>query len=231
MGVLQEGREASMGGTEVSKMSAETAPLLESSARRFELVGGASMAPMRGPIVWLAALGALGLLVIMPACGGGGTSPGTASEIGAEGTNEADVTMAFDFTLDTVGGEAFRLSDSASKVHLIDFWATWCAPCREEIPMLNELQASYGDRGFRVLGISDPDEDVDLVRKFVEQNGMEFLVLVGTEEVNEAYGVLGLPAAYLVDRQGRVVDMFMGPKPRRVLVKKIEALLDEEPAT
>jgi thiol-disulfide isomerase/thioredoxin len=194
------------------------------------------MAPKRVPNVRLTALGALGLLLITAACGGGGTSPDSAAETGAEdasagSANEADVTMAFDFTLDTVGGEAYRLSDSAGRVHLIDFWATWCAPCREEIPMLNELQASYGDRGFKVLGISDPDEDVELVRKFVEQHGMEFLILVGTEEVNEAYGVLGLPAAYLVDGQGQVVDMFMGPKPRRVLVKKIEALLDEEPAT
>jgi peroxiredoxin len=95
--------------------------------------------------------------------------------------------------------------------------------------MLNELQATYGDRGFRVFGISD--EEAGLIREFVKENGVEYTNLVGTEEVVEAYGVLGLPAAYLLDREGRVVDSFLGPKPKKVLVEKIEMLLEAGPAT
>ena len=94
--------------------------------------------------------------------------------------------------------------------------------------MLNELQASYGERGFQIVAIAEEEQKV--IQDFVEEYGVEYLNLVGTEDVSEAYGVLGLPAAYLLDAEGRVVDTFLGPKPRRVLVKKIEALLDQGPA-
>ena len=145
------------------------------------------------------------------------------------GPAEGEATTAPDFTLEALDGREVRLSDSSGKVRLIDFWATWCAPCREEIPMLNELQASYGERGFQILAISDEEEQ--LIREFVEEHGVEYTNLIGTEEVAEAYGVLGLPAAYLLDGEGRVVESFIGPKPRSVLAKKIEALLDGAPAT
>jgi thiol-disulfide isomerase/thioredoxin len=185
---------------------------------------------------WLAALAATGLALLAGGCGGGASDQRLAAESDAAGPDpsaaaEAGPPMAFDFTLDTLSGDSFRLSDATGQVRLIDFWATWCAPCREEIPMLNELQASYGERGFKVLAISDPEEELGLIREFVEQHEVEYLNLVGTEEVNAAYQVLGLPAAYLVDGEGRVVDSFMGPKPRRVLVEKIEALLEGAPTT
>jgi thiol-disulfide isomerase/thioredoxin len=191
---------------------------------------------MRRPSAWLTVLCAGGLLLFANGCGGGVSgeqvvAQADVAEPDQGAAPDAGPPMAFDFSLDTLSGEAFRLSDATGQVRLIDFWATWCAPCREEIPMLNELQASYGDRGFKVLAISDPDEEVGVIRKFVEQHEVEYLNLVGTEEVNEAYHVLGLPAAYLVDGEGRVIDSFMGPKPRRVLVKKIEALLDGAPTT
>jgi len=194
------------------------------------------MGAKRRSSAWLAALAAMGLALLAGGCGGGVSGQRLAAESDAAGPDpsaaaEAGPPMAFDFTLDTLSGDSFRLSDATGQVRLIDFWATWCAPCREEIPMLNELQASYGERGFKVLAISDPEEEVGLIREFVEQHEVEYLNLVGTEEVNEAYHVLGLPAAYLVDGEGRVVDSFMGPKPRRVLVEKIEAWLEGAPTT
>jgi thiol-disulfide isomerase/thioredoxin len=194
------------------------------------------MVAKRRPSAWLTALAAGGLLLLATGCGSGVSGEHVVAEaVVAEPDQgvapDAGPLMAFDFKLDTLNGDVFRLSDATGQVRLIDFWATWCAPCREEIPMLNELQASYGDRGFQVLAISDPDEEVGVIRKFVEQHGVEYLNLVGTEEVNEAYHVLGLPAAYLVDGEGRVIASFIGPKPRRVLVKKIEALLGGPPTT
>jgi len=172
----------------------------------------------------MASLGAVTLLLLATACSGGSSGEGFAAS-----TGEAGAAVAFDFALDTLDGREVRLSDSAGKVRLIDFWATWCVPCREEIPMLNELQASYADRGFEVLAISD--EDAGIIREFVDEHGVEYLNLVGSEEVSQAYGVLGLPAAFLVDGEGQVIDTFLGPKPRRVLVKKIEALLEPTPST
>jgi thiol-disulfide isomerase/thioredoxin len=178
--------------------------------------------------VSLAALAAVGLLVCLSGCGGEASGRAFVADIGADtagspAARNGDAVIAPEFALESLEGEQVRLSDSSGKVRLIDFWATWCAPCREEIPMLNELQASYGERGFQILAIADEEQDV--IRDFVEEYGVEYLNLVGTEDVSEAYGVLGLPAAYLVDGEGRVIETFLGPKPRSVLVKKIEALL------
>jgi len=175
----------------------------------------------------------VGLTLAAAGCGGDSYSDGARTEASAEPAGDqvgtSDGATAPDFVLPTLDGASVSLGETAGQVRLIDFWATWCVPCREEIPMLNELQATYGDRGFRVLGISD--EEAGLIRDFVKENGVEYTNLVGTEEVTEAYGVLGLPAAYLLDREGRVVDSFLGPKPKKVLIEKIETLLEAGPAT
>jgi thiol-disulfide isomerase/thioredoxin len=169
------------------------------------------------------------LLLVVSGCGAP-QEGGAGMQASVTGGGEAaEKKMAPEFSVQSVDGEAFNLADSNGKIRLIDFWATWCAPCREEIPMLNELQASYGEQGFQILAISDEDQEV--IAEFIEEYGVQYTNLVGTEELSEAYGVLGLPAAYLVDREGQIVDTFLGPKPRRVLVKKIEALLEASPAT
>ena len=90
--------------------------------------------------------------------------------------------------------------------------------------MLNDLQATFGDRGLEILAISD--EDLDVIREFVDEYDVRYTNLVGTVDVAETYGVLGLPAAYLLDREGRIVESFIGPKPRRVLTELIESLLE-----
>ncbi len=189
------------------------------------------MDPNRHAIHWARVASAAALLLLLTACAGG--APEQAAARPESGTDlqaaEPEAKLAPDFAVQSMDGEEFRLSDSAGQIRLIDFWATWCAPCREEIPMLNELQASYGDQGFRILAISDEAQDV--VRDFLAEHDVQYTNLIGTEELSEAYGVLGLPAAYLVDREGRVVKSFLGPKPRRILVEKIEALLRAAPST
>ena len=132
--------------------------------------------------------------------------------------------LAPDFELEDLEGKTVSLSDFEGQVLLIDFWATWCAPCREEIPMLNELHSDYADQGLRILAISD--ERAELIRDFVSENGVTYTNLVGTEDIFEEYGALGLPTAYLVDRDGRIVDFFFGPKPKRQLEEKIRKLLE-----
>ena len=127
------------------------------------------------------------------------------------------------FTLPRVGGGEVSLADSDGRVRLVDFWTTWCPPCREEIPMLNELQLAYGERGFDILAISP--EEADILEEFFAENPVEYTSLIGTEELVHEYGALGYPTAFLIDREGYVVDFFFGPKPRRVLEEKIEALL------
>ena len=134
------------------------------------------------------------------------------------------------FTLNDLDGNPYGLADSHGKVRLVDFWATWCAPCREEIPMFNELHEAYGEKGLEILAISDFDEGPELVREFVEEYGVKYKNLIGTEQVATDYPVVGLPTAFLIDREGRVVQRYFGPKPKKVLEKEIRRLLELPPA-
>lgn len=152
-----------------------------------------------------------------PAEGGGQASSGPAAA-GDDGPR-----IAPPFTLPRVGGGEVSLADSAGRVRLVDFWTTWCAPCREEIPMLNELQLAYGERGFEILAISP--EEPDVLEEFTAENPVEYTSLIGTDELVEEYGAMGFPTAFLIDGEGRVVELFFGPKPRSILEKKIEELL------
>ena len=97
--------------------------------------------------------------------------------------------------------------------------------------MLNELHAIYGAEGLEILAISDVDEGADIVQPFVDEHGVEYRNLIGSAEVSSEYKVYGLPTAFLVDREGKIVKTFFGPKPRKPLEKLIRELLELPPAT
>jgi peroxiredoxin len=177
----------------------------------------------------------LGLLLAVLGCSGGPTDvPDRAASTGsgtlASGTGGPDEEkIAPAFELEDLDGRTVSLAESAGRVRLIDFWATWCPPCRDEIPMLNELHQAYGEQGLTILAISD--EKSDVVREFAEEIGMEYTNLIDPGDVTAAYRVLGLPMAFLVDQDGRIVDRYMGPKSRKHLEKQIRELLELPPAT
>ena len=163
----------------------------------------------------VAAVGAA-LAVFLGGCGGGGGAPPPPTE----------VTSVPDFELKDLQGKVFRLSDAKGTVRLVDFWATWCAPCREEIPMFKDLHATYGPKGFTLVGIAMDDEGVDKVKPFVDELKIPYLTLIGNDDAAKAFGgIVGFPSAFLVDREGRVVDSWVGAVPRAVLEKRIQALL------
>jgi len=138
----------------------------------------------------------------------------------------AAVTSAPDFTLTDVDGKVFRLADTKGSVRLVDFWATWCAPCREEIPMFKDFHALYGSKGFTLVGIAMDDEGLSKVKPFVDENKLPYLTLIGNEAVAESFGgLVGFPSAFLIDREGRIVDSWVGAVPRAVLEKRIQSLL------
>lgn len=115
-----------------------------------------------------------------------------------------------DFTLTGIDGKKLSLSDYHGKVVLLDFWATWCTPCRAEIPQFVEMQNRYASQGFQVVGIS-MDDDAKPVKEFYQQFKMNYPVAVGDDKLAQSFGgVLGLPVNFVIDRDGHIVKKFLG---------------------
>jgi cytochrome c biogenesis protein CcmG/thiol:disulfide interchange protein DsbE len=130
-----------------------------------------------------------------------------------------------DFNLPLIDGGQLRLSSYRGKVVLLDFWATWCVPCREETPHFVDLQQKYGGEGLQIIGVS-MDDSTDPVRTFYQQFHINYPVVMGTADVGSAYGgVLGLPIAFLIDREGRIYAKHMGATDAAVFEKDIATLL------
>jgi peroxiredoxin len=118
-----------------------------------------------------------------------------------------------DFALPTLSGESIRLSDLRGKAVLLNFWATWCVPCRTEMPTMEALYQAYRDRGLAVVGINLDMLSTAGVETFVKEVTVTFpIVLDPSWSTARAYGVFGLPTTYLIDRQGNVVVREMGER-------------------
>jgi thiol-disulfide isomerase/thioredoxin len=110
-------------------------------------------------------------------------------------------------------------------VVLLDFWATWCDPCREEIPHFVELQKKYRDQGLQIVGVS-MDDSPEPVRDFYRQFNMNYPVVMGNAKTGELYGrVLGLPIAFLISRDGRIYSKHIGATDIAVFEREITILL------
>ncbi len=114
-----------------------------------------------------------------------------------------------DFRLKTLDGKEIALSDYRGKIVLINFWATWCPPCKEEMPLFESVYRKYKDRGFEILAIST-DGNLEPVKKFVKEFGLTFPILHDDRNVANLYGVQGLPTSFLIDRDGKIVKVRLG---------------------
>ncbi len=131
----------------------------------------------------------------------------------AAGVKEiAEPLTAPGFALTTIEGRTIDSSQLRGHVVLINFWATWCGPCKEEMPALKRLKESFAGSSFELLAITT-DQQVEGIRTFVRALGLEFPVLLDdTKDVSAAFGVRGLPTTVLMDRQGRLVGRAVGPR-------------------
>ena len=114
------------------------------------------------------------------------------------------------FTLRNDDGQVVALADFRSKIVIVNFWATWCAPCIEEMPSLNRLAEKYADKGLQILGVS-VDEDPDAYREFLAKNRISFVTLRDpSHSTSERYGTFKLPESYVISREGRLLNKIIG---------------------
>jgi thiol-disulfide isomerase/thioredoxin len=126
-----------------------------------------------------------------------------------------------------ISGAPLSLANWSGKVIFVNFWATWCPPCREEIPELIALQKQYGS-DLQIVGISEDDDPAANVLKFAKQKGINYPIVMATAELIAAYGgVPALPTTFVIDTQGRVVEKHAGLHPMDSYVREIRALLGQ----
>lgn len=136
---------------------------------------------------------------------------GLAAVVVYAATPATDRPMAPDWTLQDPNGAPVSWADFAGKVVLLDFWATWCPPCRAMIPGMVELQTQYADQGLVVVGLSLDHQGADVVRRFAERFGVNYQLVMGDNDVANAFGgIHGIPTSFLIDRQGRIIDRHTG---------------------
>lgn len=118
-----------------------------------------------------------------------------------------------DFTLKSASGENLRLSEFRGEVVMINFWASWCGPCRQEMPLLEELYTQYQPLGFTILGVN-VEEDPGKARQMLAESPVSFPVLFdNTSKVSKLYDVVAMPSTVLVDRDGNIRYLHQGYKP------------------
>ena len=116
-----------------------------------------------------------------------------------------------DFSLKDSNGKLVKLSDYKGKVVLLNFWATWCGPCKIEIPWFIDFEQRYKDRGFAVIGVTMDEDSWDSVKPYITEKKVNYRVVMGDDNVGKAYGgVDSLPTTFVIDREGRIASTHVG---------------------
>jgi len=155
-----------------------------------------------------------------------------ARRTGSSAPRITQFTVAPDFSLETLDGPSMRLSDLRGKAVLLNFWATWCGPCKIEMPWFVDLQKQYGPQGLQIVGVAMDDASKEDIGKFAKDMGVNYPILIGKEAVGEQYGgVNALPETFLIGRDGKIVDKIIGLRGKAEIEDSIKKALDTRPAT
>lgn len=127
-------------------------------------------------------------------------------------------------------GKQIAFDEFKDKVFVLDFWATWCGPCLAEVPFLNGLQARYGDRGLKVIGVTLTSGEAKEVKPFITRYKMKYTILMGEDEQTYALNIMGFPTTFLVTKDRKIYKKYIGagPAKSRQLESDIEELLAGE---
>jgi len=134
--------------------------------------------------------------------------------------------QAPNFSLKTSDGKTVELAKLKGKVVLVNFWATWCGPCRKEMPDFVDAYKQHQAKGLEIVGVSLDQEGWDVVNPFLKKYGINFPVVIGDGKLAQAYGGIEfIPTSFFIDRQGNIVDQHIGMISREQLEKKLKSLL------
>lgn len=131
-----------------------------------------------------------------------------------------------DFSLQDVNGHTVSLSQFKGKVIVLDFWATWCPPCRQEIPHLTEFYNQNKDKGVVLIGIALDDDGLKAVKPFVNEHKVTYPVVIGDAKVQQAYGgIQGIPTKFIINKEGKIVQTLVGYQTVDTIQKAVQPLL------
>jgi peroxiredoxin len=137
-----------------------------------------------------------------------------------------------EFSLKDANGQTVRLADYRGKVVLLDFWATWCGPCKIEMPWFVELQNQYAAQGLQIVGVAMDDASKEDIGKFAKDMGVNYPILIGKEAVGDEYGgVPALPESFLIGRDGKIVDKILGLRGKAEIEDSIKKALNTRATT
>ena len=135
--------------------------------------------------------------------------------------------VAPDFELPALDGKNLKLSDFRGKAVLLNFWATYCGPCKIEMPWFVELQKEYGPQGFQIVGVANDDASTEDIAKFAKEMGINYPILIGKDSVSDSYNISVLPTTFFLDRDGKLIAREFGLQSRSVFVDHIKKAMSQ----
>ena len=160
------------------------------------------------------------MALLVCGCGGGEDRSGPHSH------------TAPDFALKDLNGRTYRLADLKGRVVLLNFFATWCGPCRQEIPDFVQLHKRFNGKGLEIIGVSLDMEAGAVLGPFINRYGITYPIVLGTREVVVDYGgIKGIPTTFVIDDKGEISDYFVGLQPRHVIEESVIRLLKQREET